>query len=61
MSVKFFHVMLLVKDSCNPSISSCKRENVLIEEKLLHSRAFVCMRVFSMDSQTKLKPLLLFL
>lgn len=56
MSVKFFHIMLLVKDGCNPSISNCKSENLLIEMNLLHSKVLVSIRVFSSDLKTELKP-----
>jgi len=61
MSVKFFHIMLLVKDSCNRSVSNCKSEKLLIEKKLPHSKVLVCTRVFSIDLQTELKRFLLFL
>lgn len=59
MSVQFFHIMLLVKDSCNPSISSYKSENLLIENKLLHSKVLLCTRAFRTDLQTELKSYIL--
>lgn len=61
MSVKFFHIMLLVKDSCNPSISRCKRENVLIEKKSLPSQGLACTVACRTDIQTELELLPRFL